>query len=703
MFRSATFRAMPSRAWIGAAGMIAFASLVVGAFIAFMAVDLVRMRADIIRTSERNTAGFALTLAENLGQTVAAVDQVERAFVPRLDGAADRSFAAMDKVRSELLGYTVAIPEVQVFAAFDAKGVRFLNVTGWPNAHSSAGATKDYFRALRDNPNLGLYVSNVFKSSSGYKIISLSRRLNNPDGSFAGTLALSVTPKYLQRIYDQAGFNRNSSISLYRTDGTLLLRHPEADRQINHVFKSARLFTEFLPRSSFGTFTAVSPIDGLRRIISYRKVQGAPLVLAVAESYEDALAPWREQLVRYVVLAVLIALAVSGFAFALYRQMASRAVADGRFRAALDAASTAFLTLIPNMGLDGDPDFVVTDANTEAARVIGCERQSLIGASLAAFGPDFAGEAVLAVCKATRESGRPMVTMVSTSPGGHGTRRLRVRTSPFAAGIALSVRDVTEQYEATEALRAAKESAETANRAKSNFLANMSHELRTPLNAVIGFADIIVQELWGPVGSERYREYAKLIRMSGSHLLEIISDILDLAKVEADRVVLEEQEIEIPALLRVCATLVAGRAEQGGVKVVIDVPSGEPRLLADELRVKQIVLNLLSNAIKFSSPGQTVNVAVRRSDDGGLAISVADRGCGMTPDEIELALQPFGQASSAIAKRKEGTGLGLPLARRMAEIHGGTLSIHSVPGEGTEVTVAFPPSRTAVSKLARAG
>lgn len=699
--RLATFRAMQSRAWIGAAGMIAFAALVTGAFVAFMAIDLVRMRADIVRTSERNTAGFALTLAENLGQTVAAVDQVEKAFLPRLDGAADRSFHAMDKVRSELLGYTLAIPEVQVFAAFDANGVRFLNVTGWPKAHSSAGATKDYFRAHRDNPNLGLYVSNVFTSASGYRIISLSRRLNNPDGSFAGTLALSVTPKYLQRIYDQAGFNRNSSISLYRTDGTLLLRQPEVDRQINHVFSSMRLFTDFLPHASSGTFTAVSPIDGISRITSYRKIPGAPLVLAVSESYEDALAPWREQLMRYIVLGMLIAMAVSGFAYALYRQMASRVVADSRFRAALDSASTAFLTLIPNPGPNSALDFTITDANTEAARLFGRDRQSLIGTSLAAIGPTLDGDSVVSICKAAHESGRSRTTTICCTGHGKGMKRFRLQTSPFAAGIALSMRDVTEQYEATEALRAAKESAETANRAKSDFLANMSHELRTPLNAVIGFADIIAQELWGPVGSERYREYATLIRMSGAHLLEIISDILDLAKVEADRVVLEEQEIEIPALLRVCATLVAGRAEQGGITVAVDVSSDVPRLMADELRVKQIVLNLLSNAVKFSHPGGTVKVGVRLSQEGGLVIEVSDRGCGMAPDEIVLALQPFGQASSAVAKRKEGTGLGLPLARRMTEIHGGELRISSVPGEGTIVSVCFPRSRMIAPALAR--
>ena len=311
---------------------------------------------------------------------------------------------------------------------------------------------------------------------------------------------------------------------------------------------------------------------------------------------------------------------------------------------------------------------------------------------------------IVDICAKTHESGRPATTQVAYSQPGAGQRWLRVRTTPFRDGVALSLRDSTDEHEAQAAMKAAKENAESANRAKSDFLANMSHELRTPLNAVIGFADIIVQQLFGPVGSDRYREYATLIKMSGTHLLEIISDILDLAKVEADRVVLDENEIEMPGLLRICSTLIAGRAEQAGVKVTIAVPADVPKLKADELRIKQIILNLLSNAVKFSTMGTEVRLAVRLMESGELAIIVSDQGCGMTAAEIAVALQPFGQVNSSVTKSKEGTGLGLPLARRMTEIHGGRLDIHSVPGEGTVVTVLLPASRVLPQPpLAQAG
>jgi PAS domain S-box-containing protein len=511
-----------------------------------------------------------------------------------------------------------------------------------------------------------------------------------------------MAPNYLQRIYDQAGFNRSGSISLYRTDGTLLIRHPEAGKQINRSFGRTELFSEALKKAPSGTIDSVSPVDGVRRITSYRKIEGAPLVVAVSESYDEVLADWRKLVDRYIALAGLIAVAVSGLAYALHRQAANRTAADARFRAAMDAASNAFILLSPSDRIDGSPSFVIRDANIAAGTLLGLDRDQLVGRSLASVAPKVRDNDITAICAETYETGKYTSTTVVYLQLDSPRRWLRVRTTRYADGVVLSIRDATEEQEARDALEIAKDSAETANRAKSDFLANMSHELRTPLNAVIGFADIIQQQLFGPVGSERYREYATLIRMSGSHLLEIISDILDLAKVEANRVVLDEREMEIPPLLHICATLVAGRAEQAGVRVVVNAEVGLPSLRADELRLKQIVLNLLSNAVKFSPAGSEVRLGARLTDEGDLAIVVSDRGCGMTPAEIELALQPFGQASSSIAKSKEGTGLGLPLARRMTEIHGGRLDIVSVPDEGTVVTVLLPAARVVAPPLAKA-
>ncbi len=232
-----------------------------------------------------------------------------------------------------------------------------------------------------------------------------------------------------------------------------------------------------------------------------------------------------------------------------------------------------------------------------------------------------------------------------------------------------------------------------ANRAKSEFLANMSHELRTPLNAIIGFSEMLKQEFFGDL-NEKQAEYVKDINESGSHLLNIINDILDISKIEAGNMELDEEEVDLEEMIDGCISLVKHRADEGQVTIVTDFRSSMKVLRVDAQKLKQIMLNLLSNAVKFTPEEGTIEVGVDVDREGSFVLSVTDTGVGMSPDQIPEAMRPFGQVDNAISRESEGTGLGLPLTKSLVEAHGGTLEIESNLGVGTTITLRFPPERT---------
>jgi PAS domain S-box-containing protein len=261
------------------------------------------------------------------------------------------------------------------------------------------------------------------------------------------------------------------------------------------------------------------------------------------------------------------------------------------------------------------------------------------------------------------------------------------------------ITDISRRKAMEQELLKSKEAAEYANRSKTDFLANMSHELRTPLNAIIGFSEVIEAGMFGPIGT-RYADYAHDIHESGQHLLEIINDILDLSKLEAGKFELHEVDVSVAAVVDQCLVLVRGRAEEGSVKVRIDIPDSLPKLRADRRAVKQILLNLLSNAVKFTPGGGSVILTARVCDGGCLNIAVADTGIGMSESDIKIALAPFGQIDSSLGRTHQGTGLGLPLCRSLIDLHGAELVIDSQPSEGTKIVVRFPKQRVVANSIA---
>ncbi|HEV2673157.1 MAG TPA: ATP-binding protein [Aliidongia sp.] len=256
--------------------------------------------------------------------------------------------------------------------------------------------------------------------------------------------------------------------------------------------------------------------------------------------------------------------------------------------------------------------------------------------------------------------------------------------------------DVTLLKSREEELSRTMEQAQQASRAKTEFLANMSHELRTPLNAIIGFSEIMQSELFGPLGQARYVDYARDMHNSGQHLLAIINALLDVAKIEAGQMELDERSSTIEALVEDCLPFVREKVATGELTLSVEVPESLPAMNLDPVRMRQVLLNLLSNATKFTEPGGTIVISAARSAAGGTALSIADTGIGMSAEEVAVALQPFRQVDNALSRRYEGTGLGLPLAQRLIELHGGALTIDSAPGRGTVVTVLLPPERVLV-------
>jgi len=277
-----------------------------------------------------------------------------------------------------------------------------------------------------------------------------------------------------------------------------------------------------------------------------------------------------------------------------------------------------------------------------------------------------------------------------------------------ASGEAARLRGNIAELEATKSalentsrhLRAALAGASAANQAKAQFLASMSHELRTPLNAVIGFSEVLEMQTFGPLGHPRYRDYATDIRNSGTHLLAVINDILDLSRLEASAGDILEEEFPLHDAVRDALRMVARQADTGGVALIDSVGHDLPAVCADLRRIKQVLINLLANAVKFTPPGGSVRVSALHSAEG-VAIAIADTGIGIAEKDIPKAFEQFGQVDSTLSRKYEGTGLGLPLAKKLMELHGGTLKLESTPDVGTTVTVTLPPSRIVCAEQAR--
>jgi len=379
---------------------------------------------------------------------------------------------------------------------------------------------------------------------------------------------------------------------------------------------------------------------------------------------------------------------------------------EQRFHDFVNASSDRFWEMDANLRFNMVVDTKMARSFPPVSQLLGRTRWEVVGV-------DPEDDPDLAAHQAALDAREPFRDFRYEVPAPDGTMlHWRVSGVPVfdAAGRFIGYRGTStdetafslELSRARRDLQEALRQAEVANRAKSLFLATVSHELRTPLNAIIGFSDLLVNRVFGPLGDPHYEGYAQDIQLSGQHLLSLIEDVLDLSRIEMGQIRLRLGRVDLRAEAQAAVAMVKARRGQQIADIQIDIPDEFPALHADPRLIRQILINLISNAAKFTKPEGHIGVAAGRDGDG-VAFSVADDGIGIDPADHGKVLRPFEQADNRLTRRYEGVGLGLPLTKAFVEIHGGTLQLESTVGEGTTITIRMPAERIAgAEKLARA-
>ncbi len=535
-----------------------------------------------------------------------------------------------------------------------------------------------------------------YQTADGGWRAAMTRPLTDGSGVAVAVLDLDR----FTRLYASQTIGPLSIILLYRENGAVLAYSRTGLR----LDQDRAAFAAFLPRLPAGeaarTLSGFDPAEGRERIGTVRRVAGLPLYVYVRIRTDDVLAGWYNDRWKRVLETAAVSVVVTLLALLALRQLGRLETTTQALRASDRRSQALFDSSFQIMGLLS-PDGRVLALNQPACALAGLPAKALVGRRAWEFrGWARTDELAAGFRQSIEKAAAGRFVRYETDVVTDGTTRVMdVTIKPVfddrgaVTVLVVEARDITERVEAAARLAAALDQAEAANRAKSAFLATMSHELRTPLNAIIGFSDIMLHELFGPLGSPRYRDYARHVQNSGRHLLDLINDVLDMSKLEAGRYTLDESWLEPAGAIENCRALAAVPADAGGVLLAVDCAPGLPGLLADERALRQVLLNLLSNAVKFTPRGGRVTVSAAQEEDGGIAIAVRDTGIGIPAEALTRILEPFQQADSSIPGRFGGTGLGLSICRDLMALHGGSLSIESEPGRGTTATIRFPATR----------
>jgi signal transduction histidine kinase/HPt (histidine-containing phosphotransfer) domain-containing protein/AmiR/NasT family two-component response regulator len=656
---------MPPRIALASVPIIALLWLGLGAFLAQTHhADL----EEAGQTSRNLTHAFE----ENIRRSVETIDTTIRALrVARAHDPEHFDLAAWERDSGLTRDLTLQLSIADRFGAIVATNLN-------PSATRVSIADRQHFQAPRDRPGDALFISRpVIGRVSGKWSVQFVRKLFTPGGEFDGVIVASLDPAFLSRFYGSLDIGRGALL-LIGEDGIVRAAAPGGIAQLASDLSATPLMAG-VAAAPHGSARMIGPQDGIDRIYSWRRVEPFGLVVAVGLSTADALAEYRRDLTGCVAAGTgltLIALSV-GSILARNRREANRSQAI--LRAAVDNISQGLLVV--------DAERQVPVINDRAAELLGLPPElAKPGVTFDALlnwqhdTGEFEGQA---------ESVRALVRAGGIARGSTVYQRMRrngavleFRTRALDSGLAVrTITDVTEQQQHARALAEARDAAEAAAQARSDFLAVMSHEIRTPLNGVIGVADL----LSGTKLDAGQEEYVRLIRESGSHLLNLINDILDFSRLEASRMQLEAVDFDPTVLMRDVAGLFLAQARAKGLELCVQTEEPGP-VTGDPGRMRQILLNLVSNAVKFTSQGRvTLSLRQEPAADGRvrLLFRVSDTGPGIAPEAIGRIFDEFIQVDGSISRRFGGSGLGLAICRRLAELMGGTIAAESQPGIGS--------------------
>jgi PAS domain S-box-containing protein len=659
-------------------------------------------REEAIARSRQDIINLGIVLAEQTARSMQAVDlvlQETTAMVLAAGVDSPEQFQRLmgtEEVHRFLVDRLKVLPQADAVGLVNADGKLINSSRFWPVSDLDV-SDREYYKYLQQNDRPGIYISAPALSRfTGARVFFLTQRIDGPNG-FLGLVLGTIDVRYIEEFYRAITMQEGGSVGVFRSDGTMLARYPTVESKMGEKLAPQSPFYARVEEGG-GTYRSPGYVDGIARVVSVHPLRDFPLVVAVSMSEDAVLANWRRQSI-FIALGTFCT--VIGFAL-LFRVLVVHSRSLERSEATLRESEAR----CRDFALTSSDWFWETDEQhrfsylSDHIRAFGQDPKTRVGRRRVDLAGDIAAEpAKWQEHFAVLDQHEPFRDFVYTRKiGGEPERIISVSGNPFfdEAGRFLgyrgTARDITEKVRAERALHEAKAEAEAANLAKSQFLANMSHELRTPLNAILGFSEVLENGIAGALQA-RQTEYVGLIRQSGEHLLHVINEILDLARIDAGKLELHEEVIDPRRLIDSCIALVMDRANAGSLGLSVDIEKEVPRLLADRTRLTEILLNLLTNAIKFTEFGGSVTVSIQCTPDGGVRFRVRDTGTGMTVSEIEIALEPFGQVDAGLARRHEGTGLGLPLARKLAELHGGSLTIESETGRGTTVTVTLPPTR----------